>query len=488
MKRVEIYPASRIEGHAKIAIFLNDEGEVENAFFQATELRGYEKFLVSMPIEEVPRVVSTICGICRAIHFVAALKASDAIYGVEPPDTAVKIREMLMHSHFVEDHTITLYALGLPDFISAESPEERNIFGLFKVLGKEVGRDILKKRGYAVKILEILGGKHIHPVSGIPGGWSKRIDEEERVKIEKYSKEILELGMRTVDIVENLIIDRLGALDESDGEAFELELNYIGTVDRRREMNLYNGYQRIVDPSGKEIGRFEGEEYKEIIAERVVPWSYSKIPYLRNAGWKGFVEGSETSLYMVGPVARFNVAERLSTPLAQEAMERMLEFAEERPVRNIILNHWARAIELLYAAEKLYDLSQDEEITDSSISSEISDVTGEGIGIVEAPRGLLIHHYITDSRGIVRNANLIVATTHNMGAINIAIKKVASKFIQNGKREDGIGDEVLNQIEMTFRAFDPCIACATHSINGKLPLEVEIYDSERNIIRKLSNF
>ncbi len=483
MKRVEISPASRIEGHAKVAIFLNDRGEVQDAFFQATELRGYEKFLVGMPIEEVPRVVSTICGICRAIHFVAALKASDTIYGVEPPDSAVKIREMMMHAHFVEDHAITLYALGLPDFISVESPEERNIFGLFKVLGREVGRDVLRRRGYAVRILEILGGKHIHPVSGIPGGWSKRIGEEERAKIERYSREILELGMKTVEVAERLITQKI---EDFSDDSFSLETNYVGTVDRRNALNFYDGHQRIIDPSGKEIGSFSGEGYAEVIAEKVVPWSYSKIPYLRSFGWSGFVESqknSGTGLYMVGPIARFNVAERLVTPLAGEALERMLEFAGERPVKNIILNHWVRAIELLYAAERLHELSQDEEVT-GYVTAEISDITGEGIGVVEAPRGLLIHHYVTDARGVVRGANLIVATTHNMGAINLAVKKAARKFIRNGK----VDDSIINRIEMAFRAFDPCIACATHSINARYPLELEIYDSEANLVRKLRNF
>ena len=490
MKRVEISPATRIEGHARIAIFLNDNGEVQDAFFQATELRGYEKFLAGMPIEEVPRVVSTICGICRAIHFVAALKASDGVYGVEPDDAAVKIREMMMHAHFVEDHAITLYALGLPDFIPPESQEERNIFGLFRVLGREFGREVLRRRGHAVKILELLGGKHIHPVSAIPGGWSKRIDEEERLKIERYSRELLELGVKTVEVAERLIGQRM---EEFSHETFTLEINWVGTVDGRNALSLYEGYQRIIDSSGREVGRFLGNEYSEVIAEKVVPWSYSKIPYLKAFGWKGFVESrgsadsesSPTGLYMVGPAARFNVADRLTTPLARDAFERMLESAGEKPVKNIILNHWVRAIELLYAAEKLYELSQDEEIT-SPVTSGAPDVsvTGEGIGVVEAPRGLLIHHYTTDSRGIVRDANLIVATTQNMGAINLAIKKAARNFIRNGK----VDDAVINRIEMAFRAFDPCIACATHSINGRYPLQLEIYDSEGNMIRKLRNF
>jgi F420-non-reducing hydrogenase large subunit len=487
MKRVEISPVSRIEGHAKIAIFLDERGEVQDAFFQTTELRGYEKFLAGMPIEEVPRVVSTICGICRAIHFVAALKASDGVYGAEPPVAAVKLREMMMYAHFVEDHAITLYALGLPDFIPAESSEERNIFSLFKVLGKEFGREVLRRRGYAVKILEILGGKHIHPVSGIPGRWSKRLEEEERAKIERYSREILELGVKTVEVAESLITQKIEDLND---DTFHLDVNYVGTVDRRNALNLYDGHQRIINPSGKEIGAFSAGEYEEVIAERVVPWSYSKIPYLKSFGWKGLVENQEdsrtdfgTGLYMVGPAARFNVADRFAAPLAEEAFERMLELAGEKPVKNIILNHWVRAVELLYAAERLHELSQDEEVT-GPVTAEISDVTGEGIGVVEAPRGLLIHHYITDARGMVRSANLIVATTHNMGPINLAVKKAARKFIRNGK----VDDTVINRIEMAFRAFDPCIACATHSINGRYPLELEIYDSDMNLVRKLRNF
>ncbi len=211
MKRIEINPVSRIEGHAKVAIFLNEKGDVENAFFQATEFRGYEKLLVNMPIEEVPRVVSTICGICRAIHFIAALKALDQIYGVEATETARIIREMLTHAHIVEDHILTLLALSLPDFIS---PENRSIFGVIKRIGEENAREILKKRGYAVKIIEMLGGKHLHPVPAIPGGWSKRIEEEERVKIENYSKEIVNLSQKIVEMTEIAILENKELLED----------------------------------------------------------------------------------------------------------------------------------------------------------------------------------------------------------------------------------------------------------------------------------
>ena len=460
MKRIEINPVSRIEGHAKVAIFLNEKGEVENAFFQATEFRGYEKLLVNMPMEEVPRVVSTICGICRAIHFIAALKALDQVYGVEATETARIIREILIHTHIIEDHILILLALSLPDFIS---PENRSIFGVIKKIGEENARNILRRRGYAVKIIEMLGGKHLHPVSAIPGGWTKRVEEDERSKIESYAKEIVQLGNQIVEMTETAIIENSELLED---ESLRFELKSLGTVDRRRRMCFYHGNQIVVDEKGREVLRFTGKEYSDVIEERVVKWNYSKIPYLKDLA---------NDIFVVGSLARINVTSKLSTPFASEAIERLFEFVNEHPLSKLPLYHWCRAIETLFAAEKLYELSQEEELTSPDISVEVRDVIGEGVGIVEAPRGTLIHHYITDSRGIVRDANIISPTTMNMNAINETVKRVASL----GK----INEDTLNKIEISIRFFDPCIACATHSLDGKLPLRFEIYKEGRLIKR-----
>ncbi len=486
LKKIEINPITRLEGHGKIAIFLDENGNVAEAFFQVVELRGYEKFLVGMPIEEVPRTVSTICGVCRAIHHTAATKASDQIYGVEPTETAKKIRELFVNAHYVEDHAVILYALGLPDFVVGPEadPAERNIVGLVKKVGVDVAKEVLRKRSYAVKILEMLGGKPIHPVAGLPGGWSKRVTEEERQEIEKLAKELVELGKLTIQIFEDVILKNEKYMELITSDAYRSVLNYMGTIDENGKVNYYDGVQRIIDTKGNEIGRFTGKEYLNYIAERVLPWSYLKMPYLKTIGWKGIVDGDGTSLYSVGPLARLNVADGMNTPLAQEAYEKMFDVLKERPIHYIMAYHWARAIELLNAAERVLELAQDPEITSPDVRAELGEVTGEGVGIIEAPRGTLIHHYKTDEKGIVTEANLIVATTHNKGPITLAIRKAAKHFIKDGQ----VDERILNYVEMAFRPYDLCLACATHVLPGRLPIEIEVYDAEGNIVQTLRNF
>lgn len=487
MKKIEINPITRLEGHGKIAIFLDDQGNVEEAFFQVVELRGYEKFLVGLPIEEVPRTVSTICGVCRGVHYMASTKASDGVYGVEPTETAKKLRELFFNAHYVEDHTAILYALGLPDFVVGPEadPAERNLIGLVKKVGVEVAKDVLRKRSYAVKIFEMLGGKPNHPVAGLPGGWSKRLTEEERQEIEKYGKELVELGKLTLQVFEDVILKNEKYMELVTGDMYKVVTNYMGSVDENGKVTYYDGTQKIIDTKGNEIGTFKGKEYLDFIAERVLPWSYLKMPYLKKMGWKGIVDGDGTSLYSVGPLARFNIADGMNTPLAQEAYEKMYDVLKEKPAHYILAYHWARAIELLNAAERIVELAQDPEITSPDTRAELGEVVGEGVGIVEAPRGTLIHHYKTDDKGIVTEANLIVATTHNNGPINVAIKKAAKHFIKNGN----VDERILNYVEMAFRPYDLCLACATHAITpGSMPIEINIYDSDGNLYQTLKNF
>jgi F420-non-reducing hydrogenase large subunit len=432
--KIEINPVSRIEGHAKVTIFLDSSGKVENAFFQATEFRGYEKILSGLPMEEVPRVVSTICGICRAIHFTAALKAADQVFGVEASDAAKIVREMLLCAHFIEDHTLSLLALALPDFLS---PEERNIFGVIRNLG-ELGRELLRKRGYAVRILQILGGRNIHPVTALPGGWAKAPTDEELGLIERYSRELLDLGYRMVEVLE-------AALDMGDG--LELRAATLGT-EKKGLVNLYDGEQVVKDEDGREVIRFSGKEYADIITEKSLSWSYSKLTEIKPLGEK---------LYVVGPLARLKTAEL--TPKASEIVK-TYGFSN-----NLLYNHFARAVEIIYAAERLLELSQS--YRGGRIQNEPQKVAGEGVGIVEAPRGTLIHHYWTDEKGIVRGSNLIVATTHNVRAINHVVGKVAERASDTRN--------LAEKVEVAIRAFDPCMACATHAVNGVIPIEIQIF-------------
>ncbi len=487
MKKIEINPITRLEGHGKIAIFLDDAGEVDQAYFQTVEFRGYEKFLAGLPIEEVPRTVSTVCGVCRAVHFMASMKASDGVYGVTPTATGRKLRELFYNSHYVEDHAVILYALGFPDFVvGPDAPAaERNIIGLINKVGVALGREVLRKRSFAVKIFELLGGKPNHPVAALPGGWSKRLNEQEAKDIRMWSKELVELGKLTLEIFADVVLKNEQYMELVTGDMYKVVVNYMASVDDQDRVTYYDGAQKIVDTDGKEIGRFTGKEYLDFIAERVLPWSYLKMPYQKKIGWKGIVDGPGTSLYSVGPLARFNVASGMDTPLAQEAYTTFFDTFGAKPVHFILAYHWARAIELLNAAEKCLELSQDPDITGEDNWAEPGEVTGEGVGIIEAPRGTLIHHYETDSKGIVTGANLIVATTHNKGPINLAVRGAAKHFIKGGKVDDGI----LNMVEMAFRPYDLCLACATHAFNpGSLPLEIEIFDKQGERVKHLKNF
>jgi len=487
VKKIEINPMTRLEGHGKIAIFLDDNGNVDEAFFQVVEFRGFEKFLVGLPIEEVPRTVSTICGVCRGVHFTAAMKASDGIYGVEPAPVAKKLRELFFNAHYVEDHAVILYALGFPDFVvGPDAPAaERNIIGLINAVGADLGRQVLKKRGLAVKIFEMLGGKPNHPVAAVPGGWSKTLNEAEREQIKAWSEELVELGQLTLKIFADVVLGNPAYMELVTGDMYKVPVNYMGTVDSDGNMALYDGIQKVVDLNGQEIASFTGMDYIDNISERVLPWSYLKMPYQKKIGWKGIVEGDGTSLYSVGPLARFNVANGLSTPLANEEYQKFFDTFDGKPVHNILGYHWARAIELLHCAENIRILAKDPEITSDNARTELSEVTGEGVGIVEAPRGTLIHHYNTDEKGIVTDANLIVATTHNKGPINLAVRKAAKHFIKDGN----IDEAILNHIEMAFRPYDLCLGCATHAIKpGSSPVKVEIFNTRKEKIRILKNY
>lgn len=487
MKKIEINPMTRLEGHGKIAIFLDENGNVDEAFFQVVEFRGFEKFLVGLPIEEVPRTVSTICGVCRGVHFTAAMKASDGVYGVAPTVTARKLRELFFNAHYVEDHAVILYALGLPDFVVGPSAPaaERNVIGLINKVGADLGREVMRKRGLAVKIFELLGGKPNHPVAAIPGGWSKTLDEAEARQIKDWSEELVELGQLTLKVFDDVVLKNPGYMDLVTGEMYKIPVNYMGSVDSSGNLALYDGIQKVVDLNGNELYSFTGKEYIDYISERVLPWTYLKMPYQKKMGWRGIIEGEGTSLYSVGPLARFNVAKGLDTPLANAAFQQFFATFGCKPVHNILGYHWARAIELLHCAEKIRMLAEDPDIIGQNARAPLGAVTGEGIGIIEAPRGTLIHHYTTDDRGIVTDANIVVATTHNKGPINLAVRKAAKHFIRNGKVDEGI----LNHVEMAFRPYDLCLGCATHAIRpGTSPVEISIYDERKELTRVLKNF
>lgn len=481
MKQISIDPITRLEGHGKIDIFLDDSGNVANAYMIIPELRGFEKFCEGRRAEDLPIITTRICGVCPVAHHFASTKALDMAFKVDPPSTAKKLRELMYNGYFIYDHILHFYFLGGPDFVvGPDAPAaERNILGVIKKAGLDVGKEVIKHRAYGQKITAILGGKATHPVCGIPGGISSSLSEENRQEIEKMAKSCVEFAKFSLSLFNDVVLKNEDYVNLIKSDIYTMRTYYMGLVDDDNKVNFYDGKVRVVDPEGREFIKFSPNEYLDIVEEHVEPWTYVKFPYLKKVGWKGFVDGAESGVYRVGPLGRLNASNGMSTPLAQHEFKRMYETLG-KPVHSTLAFHWARLIELMNASEKALELSQDPEITSKDVRNPVG-VPGEGVGIVEAARGTLIHHYILDEDALVKKVNLIVATTNNSAAINLSIRDAAKGLIKNGVVNDGL----LNKVEMAFRAYDPCMACATHFAVGQMPLEVKIYDSDKKLLKTL---
>jgi F420-non-reducing hydrogenase large subunit len=483
MKEITIDPITRLEGHGKITIFLNDDGNVENAYLQIPELRGFERFCEGRRAEDLPIITTRICGVCPVAHHMAGAKALDAAFNVEPTETAKKLRELEYCGYFIYDHILHFYFLGGPDFVvGPDAPAaKRNILGVIEKVGLDVAGEVIKHRAYGQKITGILGGRPTHPVSAcIPGGISKAINEEERQDIENMLKSCHEFAKFSLKIFDDVVLKNADYVNLITSDPYNLPTYYMGTVDKDNKVNFYDGDVRVVDPEGNEFVKFGPSEYLDVIEEHVEPWTYVKLPYLKKVGWKGLTAGPDSGIYRVGPLGRLNAAEGMATPLAQAEYERMYKTLGGKPVHATLAFHWARLIELMYATERGLELIADKDITSNDIRNKPGK-PGEGVGIVEAARGTLIHHYQLDENALAKKVNLVVATTHNAPGICMSIKNAAKGLIQNGEVNDGL----LNKVEMAFRAYDPCFACATHFAIGEMPLEINIFDSEKQMIKSI---
>ncbi len=493
MERITIDPITRLEGHGKIEIFLDDKGNVENAYLQIPELRGFEQFSVGRPAEEMPRITNRICGVCPEAHHMAATKALDALFGVEPSSVVKKLRELFYSAFYVTDHTVHFYALGGPDFVLGpdSNPAERNILGVIHKVGVDIGKQVIECRKRNHEVIKMLGGRGIHPVAGLPGGWSKAMSKEDQKIIHDYAKQNVEFGLFSLKLFDDVVLANQAYVDLIVSDIFTHHTYYMGTVDEDNHINFYDGLIRVVGPDGKERVKYPSKDYAKHIAERVEPWSYLKFPYLKDVGWKGFVDGPDSGVYCATPLSRLNAADGMATPKAQEHYERFYETLGSKkengrytPVHHRLATHWARLIELLYAAERMLELVEDPEITDPNVRQIVTSTPTEGIGSVEAPRGTLTHHYKTDENGILTDVNLIVGTTNNYAPIAMSIKKAAEGLIKGGKVSEGL----LNTIEMAFRNYDPCMSCATHSLPGQMPLEIQIKGADGKLLETRSQY
>jgi F420-non-reducing hydrogenase large subunit len=484
MKRITIDPITRLEGHGKIEIFLNDEGDVDNVYFQVPELRGFEKFCEGRPVEELPAITAKICGVCPGCHHMASGKAVDAVFGVEPPPTAKKLRELFYMAHFIHSHIAHFYALAAPDFVVGPyaPPSERNIIGVIQKVGKEVGTEVIKQRRIAQEIQALLGGHQTFVVMNIPGGVRRGLNALERDDIVEKAKGFVEFAQFSLKLFEDIVLKNKDYVDIIVNGPYALKIHSMGLVDANNKVNFYDGKVRVVDTEGNELYKYSPVEYLDYVAEHVEPWSYLKFPFLKKIGWTGFIEGQSSGVYQATPLSRLNAADGMATPLAQKEYERMYSTLGGKPVHATLAMHWARLVELLYASERCLELASDPDITGTGLRAQLGPIPGEGVAIVEAQRGTLTHHYWTDDRGIVTKVNIIVGTTNNNAAICMSIKKAAKGLIKKGVT---VNNGILNMIEMAFRAYDPCFSCATHSLPGQMPVILEIRDPGGELVQRI---
>ncbi|RJS48936.1 MAG: Ni/Fe hydrogenase subunit alpha [Methanobacterium sp.] len=479
MKQIEISPVTRIEGHAKITVQIDDAGNVSDAHFHVMEIRGFEKFLEGAAVEEAPRITPRICGICQTAHHLAAAKATDEVFGLQPPETAQRLRELMLLGQYIHSHSLHFYFLGAPDLVMGpeSDPALRNVLGILKSK-PDLAMMAIKTRKIGQEITALVGGKPISPVTAIPGGQSKGITAEERDKILSKAKEAIGLIGQGIEVAKPLFeeysetVETLGPVETS-----------FGALTNGGNLEFYDGPVKIMDKEGSSIHEFAASDYLDYIEEKVQPWSYLKFPYLKQIG---FPEGN----YRVGPLARLNVVDTVPTEIAADLFA---EYKEKYGIaQNTLLYHYARLIELMYAAERSVQILEDDTIIGTDIRNGLSgplmtkeeakesSETKRGVGMIEAPRGILIHDYETDGAGFINRANLIVATGQNNLSMDIGVRETAKEMIKGEEVSEGL----KNKLEMIVRAYDPCLSCATHAIGEDSPLEVDIYDSEGRLLRK----
>jgi len=485
MRTVTIDPITRLEGHGKVSIFLDDDGEVENVYFQVPELRGFETFCEGRRAEDLPIITTRICGVCPVAHHFASTKALDAAFNVEPTETAKKLRELMYNGYYIYDHILHFYFLGGPDFVVGPTAPagQRNILGVIEKVGLDIAKEVIKHRAYGQKITKILGGRATHPVCGLPGGVSKGLNEEERDDIEMMAASSHEFAKFSLKLFHDVVLGNQDYVDLILSDAYTQKTYYMGMVDENNKVNFYDGQVRVVNPQGEEFLKFGPNDYLDVIAEHVEPWTYAKLPYLKKVGWKGLVDGPDSGIYRVGPLGRLNVADGMATPVAQAEYDKMFSTLGGKPVHSTLAYHWARLIELMYATERTLELIRDPGIMNTDLRNPPGP-PGEGVGIVEACRGTLIHHYKLDAQARAEKVNLIVATVHNNPSICMSIRDAAKGLIHGDKVDPGL----LNQVEMAFRAYDPCFACATHAAVGQMPLEVKIFNPDHKLLKRVARF
>ncbi len=466
-RKIVIEPVTRVEGHGKVTIHLDDKGNVDKARFHVTQVRGFEKFCEGRLFWEMPVITPRICGICPVSHHLASAKAGDALLGVKLTPTAEMLRRLIHMAQFVQSHALHFFHLASPDFLFGmdADPAKRNIMGIIAEM-PEIAKKGVKIRAFGQKIIEILGDKRVHPNAAIPGGMTKALAPDKRDEILSQVDDIIADCQFALDLIKNYC-----AQHSEEATSFaSFGTGYLGLVDINGNVEYYDGKLRLKDSQGITLeDNVAPENYLSIIEEKVEDWSYLKFPYYKKLGYPG-------GMYRVGPLGRLNVADGFTTPLANEEFHNFKKLGNDGVVQPSLYYHYARLIEMLNTAEEIKSLVQDELICSKEIWVNSTKLNEEAVGVVEAPRGTLFHHYWIDTSGKIRKVNLIVATGHNNLAMNRAVYEVAREFIKDGKVTEGI----LNRVEVAIRCYDPCLSCSTHAL-GQMPLEITIYEPDGSI-------
>ena len=469
-QKITIEPVTRIEGHAKVTIHMKEDGTVERAYMHVNEFRGFEKFCEGRLYFEMPQITPRICGICPVSHHLAAAKASDALTGQTPPHTANLLRELMHMGQIVQSHGMHFFELAGPDLLLGfdAAPEIRNVVGLIGA-NPELTVKAVQLRKFGQQVIKILGGRRIHPVFAVPGGVNKALTIQERDSILKD----VDAAIETTQIGLQIMKDWAEKNMEDINKFAVFPTGYFGLTTPENGLELYDGNIRLISREGAELERFAGADYLDYIQEHVEPWSYLKFPYYKKMGYPDGV-------YRVGPLGRLNIAEKIGTPLANDELKIFKSLNNGKPVENTLYYHYARLVEVLFAIERIRMLCEDPDILSTDILNTRKDYKGHGVGVIEAPRGTLIHDYTADENGKLIRVNLIVSTGHNNWAMSNAVDSVAKTYVRGPEVHEGM----LNRVEAAIRAYDPCLSCSTHAV-GQMPIQLDIVAADGTLVKTL---
>jgi len=469
-QKITIEPVTRIEGHAKVTIHVNEQGNVDHAYMHVNEFRGFEKFCEGRMYFEMPSITPRICGICPVSHHLASAKAGDAVAGSPPPRPASLLRELMHMGQVIQSHGMHFFELAGPDLLLGfdADPAVRNVVGIIQA-NPALALKAVNLRKYGQEIIHALSGRKVHPNFAVPGGVNRALKSEERDAMLAGADEAiatLQVGLQ--------VMKEWAEKNREDIDKFAVfPSGYFGLVTPNDSLELYDGQIRLIDAKGDQLEKFDGQNYLDYIAEHVENWSYLKFPYYKKMGYPGGV-------YRVGPLGRLNVAKQIDTPLANEELKVFKALNGGQPVENTLYYHYARLIEAVFAVERVKVLLNDPDILSKEILNTRRDFKGVGVGVIEAPRGTLIHHYWTDGSGQLKRVNLIVSTGHNNWAMCEAVDSVAKTYINGNEIREGL----LNRVEAAIRAYDPCLSCSTHAV-GQMPIIVDIVNAEGSLVRSL---